>query len=428
MAVLAGPAWAETWGLASFTPPSGWKREQVGEALGYTRIEGQRWGRIVIYGAVPSRGERDLEADWQEIVVPAHHPSSFERGESKRGQGFTLSTGGGTFPFNGGEALVMLFTFTLDSGSAQSVVFTGGGKDFVPALTRFVESLRFAGKASAPPVEGAPPPPVATTKGGFQFTTTNFDDGWVATATDEGVALTKGPLRAFVHFPIAWTDETRRWGDEQRLLFFWNRLLSSRWRVPKVTVRPTPAGVGMISFGEGDGTDAQGTPAHVALAHQSENGNAYVVEVGAPDVASFRAALPTLESIMALRNMNKFDVAPRDLEGTWAGGGGAFNEYVNTTTGLSAGWSGAAVSDTFTFSGGRFTHAWTGFVQQGGMGRGNTGKRQGRFSVSSWTVTLTDDEGKTDTYRAQFELVRGGRVLHLVHQKFSGQAYHLVRR
>jgi len=43
-------------------------------------------------------------------------------------------------------------------------------------------------------------------------------------------------------------------------------------------------------------------------------------------------------------------------------------------------------------------------------------------------AALTDDQGHSNAYHAHFELVRGARVLHLVHQKFSGQAYHLVRR
>lgn len=423
--LVAGPAWAETWGLATFTPPAGWKREQVGKTLGFTYVEGQRWGRVAFYGAVSSRGApADLEADWKEIVVPAFHPTSFQKGEAKRGQGFTLSTAAGTFPFNGGESLAMLFTFTLDSGSAQAVLYTGD-EDFVPELTKVIESLRFAAQAPQAP---ASPAPVASTAGGFQFTTTNFDDGWVATATADGVALARKGTRAFLHFPVAWTDETRHMGDQARVLFFWNTLVSPRWKVPTVTVRPTEAGVGSISFGEGDGTDPQGQPVHVALAYASENGNAFAVEVVTRDAASFRAEFPTLESMMALKGMNKFDVAAKDLQGTWSGGGAAFAEYVNTATGLSAGWSGASVSDTFTFSGGRFTHSWAGFSQQGGVGRGSSGKSQGTVAVSSWTVTLTDSAGKTDAYRAQFELVRGGRVLHLVHQKYSGQAYHLVRR
>lgn len=434
LVLVAGPAWAETWGLATFTPPAGWKREQAGEALGFTHVDGQRWGRVVVYGAVPTRPSGDLEADWKDIVVPAHHPTSFEKGESKRGQGFTLHTGAGTFPFNGGDALALLFTFTLDSGYAQSVLYTGSGKDFVPELTKVLSTLRFAPKAPTPgptpgptPAPAAGPAPVASTKGGYQFTTTTFDDGWTATATDDGVALRKGATRAFLHFPVAWTDETRHMSDQARVLFFWNTLVSPRWRVPTVTARPTEAGVGSISFGEGDGTDPQGQPVHVALAYASENGNAYGVEVVTRDAASFRAEFPTLESVMALKGMNKFDVAAKDLQGTWSGGGAAFNEYVSSATGLSAGWSGASVSDTFTFQGGRFTHAWTGFSQQGGVAHGATGKSQGTFGVSSWTVTLTDDKG-ANAYRAQFELVRGGRVLHLVHQKYSGQAYHLVRR
>lgn len=431
LVAVAGPAWAETWGLATFTPPAGWTREQAGEALGFKRVEGARWARVVIYGAVPSRPSGDLEPDWKDLVVKPYHPTSFQKGESTRGQGFTLATGAGSFPWGDGEALALLFTFTLESGYAQSVLYIGSGRDFVPEATKVVESMRFTAgpKAAAPgPAPTPTPAPVASTKGGYQFVTTSFDDGWVATATDDGVALRKGATRAFLHFPVAWTDETRHMGDQERVLHFWNLLVSPRWRVPTVATRPTEAGVGQISFGEGDGTDPQGQPVHVALAYQSENGNAYGVEVVTRDAASFRAEFPTLERMMVLRAMNKFDVAAKDLGGSWSGGGAAFAEYVNSGTGLSAGWSGASVSDTFTFSGGRFTHAWSGFSQQGGVARGASGKRQGKVSVASWTVTLTDDEGRSDAYRAQFELVRGQRVLHLVHQKFSGQAYHLVRR
>jgi hypothetical protein len=54
-------------------------------------------------------------------------------------------------------------------------------------------------------------------------------------------------------------------------------------------------------------------------------------------------------------------------------------------------------------------------------------KYNGKMILTNWDLTLTNRfENKTDIYWAQFEAVRGGRVLHLTDKGASGIQYHLV--
>jgi hypothetical protein len=52
----------------------------------------------------------------------------------------------------------------------------------------------------------------------------------------------------------------------------------------------------------------------------------------------------------------------------------------------------------------------------------------GKYTLTNWDVTMTKRfEGKTDVFCAQFQAVKGGRVLHITNKTYSGNSYHLVK-
>jgi hypothetical protein len=56
-------------------------------------------------------------------------------------------------------------------------------------------------------------------------------------------------------------------------------------------------------------------------------------------------------------------------------------------------------------------------------------KYNGALTVSPWEIVMTKRfDGKTSTFWAQYEAVRGGRVLHLTDKTASGMQYHLGRK
>ncbi len=54
-------------------------------------------------------------------------------------------------------------------------------------------------------------------------------------------------------------------------------------------------------------------------------------------------------------------------------------------------------------------------------------KYSGRYSVSTWELTVTNRyQGKSDTFTGYFEATKGGRILHLTNKAATGIQYHLV--
>lgn len=58
----------------------------------------------------------------------------------------------------------------------------------------------------------------------------------------------------------------------------------------------------------------------------------------------------------------------------------------------------------------------------------HTEKTNGKYSAGNWEFTSIEKNGEKTEYHAQFEIVRGGRILHLVNKKYSGLAYHLTKQ
>jgi hypothetical protein len=138
---------------------------------------------------------------------------------------------------------------------------------------------------------------------------------------------------------------------------------------------------------------------------------------------------PDQERIEALLNYNKFSVTLADLSGTWdESSSSAINMY-NTITGAYAGMSTTAADNSFVFNAdGTYSSRHSGAF---GMTSNLTyydSNYKGRLTVSPWEITLTNRfEGKTETFWAQYEAVRGGRILHLTNKEAGGMRYRLAR-
>lgn len=415
----------ETFDVVAFKAPAGWTREATPAAIGFKRInpEARTWAQLAVYRSVESKGsiERDAVSEWEDIVRKPHPDASKPKVSDRPAIGeWKVKLASGQFGFEGASVSTTLVTFS-NGRRAASVLATSISSEFTGDMTKFLGSLTAAGAAEASP----PATPVASN---YQFSSTTFEDGWVASEAREGVLLKKGSSAVLLHFPVEYTDATRNLDDQPRVLHFWNTLVSPRHRVPTVNVKKSE-GYDRVYFGEGDGTDSSGGPVHVALLITSENGFARCIELVTPDAASFGQQFPNFERIRAMSNANKFNVGARDLTGTWANSSANYGQYVNAITGDSAGMRGVSKSESFVFRADG-TYAYKLVAASGQIGAQQIGKenKQGKFSVGNWELTTRDSDGVTSVYSAQFEVVRGGRVLHLQHKQLSGMSFHLVRR
>jgi hypothetical protein len=189
-----------------------------------------------------------------------------------------------------------------------------------------------------------------------------------------------------------------------------------------------------IYFASADAREAaSGRPVYVVLFKKGNAGR--WLEITAPDKASFEAQFGVVyaqegsnwERMAALGNLNKFAVAVADLAGTWKSSTGSGIEYFNVYDGSSLGMATSASTDEFVFG----TDGAYRSVSKIVMGTGanlSYGRETyaGRYTAGDWSLTLTQRfKGRTENYRAAFEAVRGGRILHLVRD--AAVEYHLFR-
>lgn len=272
------------------------------------------------------------------------------------------------------------------------------------------------------------------TPGKFTFHTTNWDDGWVSTIQSDRVVVTKGAVKVYVYFPIAHNDETRRQGRD----YYWDNYIAKEFRILTKQYQDKGEVMGMFQppYIEGQAIDpATGRNCFLGFHVSSGSGIMYPTLVVAPDAATLWATFPKANDlnssdISVMRNYNKFAIAQSDLTGTWDGGDFGAMNYYNAYSGNYLGMSAVAMSDEFTFNAdGTYSSKHSGGSGMVGSMQTYSQNYKGKATVSNWEIILPGRYGgKTSTYYAYFEIVNGGRVLHLQDKQYSGTKYALIRK
>lgn len=422
--------------IVSYKSPAGYKlAESTPRLRKLNKVTGTTYCAVTLLAALPSVGtvQQDFDAEWAllggqlTLGAPTSQPAPAIRG-------WQAVVGAGTFSQGSSSGLAMLTTLTGGSQRFSVLLLTNKLEACTGDYGKLVASLVLppvkAAAAGAPAASMPPPAPTTPTAASpYRFTTTTFQEGWTSTQRPDWVEVTSGAFTVRLHYPIAFTDDTRRLDPTARVQHLWNQLIAPRYRATNLSIAPTELGVGVSSFGEADVTEV-GTnrAAHVALLTTSQNGSAYVIEVVAPDVASLRKQFPTYDQIKAMAGFNKFQVDASDLRGTWENSSAAYGMYYSTADGSFAGMRGASVYDKFVFPGdGRYAWEAIGVVTGGGTGTAQVGTVKGTFRVNAWEATATDTDGKVTQYLLQFEAIRGGRLLVLQNKVASGLRYVLAR-
>ena len=161
----------------------------------------------------------------------------------------------------------------------------------------------------------------------------------------------------------------------------------------------------------------------------TNNGVSKCIEIISPSQAVFQQEFPTQEKIEALLNYNKFAVTLADLTGTWEEASGSYVNMYSTATGAYAGMNTASSAHKFIFDkAGSYKSEHSGAHGMVGSMQFFSQKYSGKATITNWDITLPNRfNGKTDIFWAQFEAVRGGRVLHLVDKASPVMDYHLVK-
>jgi hypothetical protein len=275
-----------------------------------------------------------------------------------------------------------------------------------------------AGNTSVPAVK-----PSVAKADGFQYTTTNFDDGWTSTVQEDWVQVTKGTIKILVHYPNKKSDEYNP-DVMGGLKNAWNILVAPRYSSAANMVFKPVSSFETIDFAEADLTEmGSGKVVHVVFFKKNfSNGAGKYIEFITPDKATFEREFGVYSTesyadiwtkMANMAGYNKFAVAPSDLKGKWTNDFSGFTQYVNAYTGNSAGMDTHSSAQEYTFGPGA-TYKWQLSVASGFVGniKFQSVKSNGKFSNPSiWQVHFSDLEGKPKTYNVSFSCIKGARVL-----------------
>jgi hypothetical protein len=269
----------------------------------------------------------------------------------------------------------------------------------------------------------------------FQFNTSNFDDGWVATVQSDWVLLEKANARVYLHFVLPYSSDTFSGTGVAERDYYWDNYVARQFNISGKLYNDVGEFVSALKpkYVEGRGTDPKtGEARYIAMTLAIAPNAAMITVASFPDEQSFRQQFPRANDkyssdLMAMNRYNKFAIGANDLLGTWQSGGTQMTQWYNAITGAYTGATMASSSATFHFMGnGSYNSIHNGAT--GVVGAMNTFQQEykGNYAVANWNVTATNRyEGRTENFDAHFQAVRGGRLLYMNDKR--GGEYTLVR-
>jgi hypothetical protein len=139
-------AQTETFDLATYTAPNGWKKSgNTPNVISYAITNNQKgtYAQIGIYASTNSKGnlQADFESEWQELIVKTYKPTKKpELIPTASENGWDAQGGGAPFEFNGGQSAAMLITMS-GYGRCMSIVILTNTDEFQSVIEKFLESV-----------------------------------------------------------------------------------------------------------------------------------------------------------------------------------------------------------------------------------------------------------------------------------------------
>lgn len=449
----------ERFDIASYAIPAGWVKETGNDFVAYTIVNNStsEYARILVFKSLPGTGkvETDFDTEWQELVQLNYKPGEFTNASvSEYKDGWTSKIGVAPFQYQNKNHAAILLTLAKEQ-TKMSSVFISNTVKYQADFENFGSSLNFGNSASKGNQQmtnnpnkssAAIPPekqeksqvPPASFSGNFQYSTSNFDDGWVATIQNDWVLVGKGNSRVYLYYAVPYNSDNFSGTGVMDRDYYWDNYIAKQFST--TTKQYNDAGEFISSlkpkYVEGWGVDpVSGKSAFIAMTLTVIPNAGKMTVASFPDEASFRQAFPKandqyVSDLTEMSRYNKFAIGQNDIFGTWQNGNTSTMQWAYETPSGYEGYAGMTVassSATFNFNtNGTYSSIHNGAT--GAVGNMSTYQQEykGNYNVSNWQITATNRyEGKTDNFSASFTAIRGGRILKL--NNGAGQDYSLVK-
>lgn len=266
----------------------------------------------------------------------------------------------------------------------------------------------------------------------YQYTTTNWDDGWASNIKEDWVEVTKGAVKVLLHYPRTNTNISA--DPEPYVNNAWNILVAPRYSnlqnykvvSPSLDYERAYLGFGTVT------ENASGKTVFVSLFKKGNSGwvetittdkTAFIQQFSFdPATVDWSTSSDIWNALRLMPNYNRFAVAATDIgqTGKWTNNFGANTFYYSLYTGL-GGMSSYSATEEFIFNGAS-TYQWQLFTANSAGGGTNFAKAQsaGNFSLrDNWHASFSNIEGKQVEYPVWFGAAKGGRVLFINGNPFS---------
>lgn len=428
----------EKFDIVSYSAPNGWQKTGNSDAAFFATEDKTKnvYCAITLFRAFASKGDSktNFNAAWNSLVADSFKLLNAPQMSAPANEnGWTIESGVSTYEKNGAKGMLMLITISGNEKMVNVLVLTNTDA-YQNQISSFVESISLPPVAAnqitelnRDPVQQTPPPNsfASGNTNGITKSTTTFSDGWTARVQPDYILVTKENFRVFLCYQIQINDQMRQMGIGE---YFWKNYVQTLFNAAPQTVKRDD--VSSIDFAEGNATDKQsGRSVYVAMSVSKQDGTAKVVIAAAPDRQTYYNQFPRPENLSQMLNSNRFAVTADDLVGEWGGRNAPFVQLYNIYTGNSAGLNMASLSEHFNFNiNGTYASEHSAATGMVGSQRFSEVKLNGRFQVSDWEMILTNREnGKTSTFSAYFEVVKGGKILHMTDKQYSSMQFHLFK-
>jgi len=417
--------------LVTYTPPNGWKKQATEQTVQWQHEDAAKgtFCIIMIFKSIPSTGggKENFDAAWETVVkeavtiktAPEMQPVATE-------DGWEVQSGYAPFESEGQNGIAILATSTGYTKMVNVLMLTNSDV-YEKQIADFLGSVSIAkpaGEDIKAPTGGKKPPLSPPVTDGFSFHTTNFDDGWISSIKEDWVEVAKGNIKVYLLYALPYNASDFSGTGLVARDYFWDNHVSKYYTIQTKQYQDNGEYIGSFKpdYVEGWATNKQtGEKVFIAMRLSIAPNAAYITIAASPDEASIRKQFPKANDkyssdLGAMSSYNKFAIGKNDLVGTWVNGdNGAMLTWYSTTTGNNVGSTAVAKSDVFRFNTGN-SYSSTHNGATGWVGSMNTYQQEykGTYTVTDWTVTATKRwDGKTEKFDSWFEVVRGGRVLHL---------------
>lgn len=425
----------DSFDIIQYTAPKGWKKEATQQAVQFSKQDDAK-GTYCIITVMKSltasaNAKENFDAAWvtvvKEMVKVSAEPEMQPAAEE---DGWKALSGYAPYESEGTKGIALLVTSTGFQKMVNILVLTNTDA-YEPDMSAFLGSVSFkkqdpvANKQLNKPSDPSPPSTL-----GYAFSRTNFDDGWVSTIHNDYVLVAKNNVKVYLSYIEKFNESDYSGTGLQKRHHYWDNYVSKYFTTGE---KKFDQGGSLSDYSqdfiEGWATDKQtGEKRYLGMIINviAYTGRLSVIIASAPDEQQFRRQFPKADSryhndLQPMYSYNKFAIGKNELAGKWSSSGGGTMGWYSTTTGQNVGATGVVKGDEFQFNtNSSYSSKHNGAT--GWVGSMNTYQQnyKGNYTVTDWTITITNRwDGKTEKYNAWFEVLKGGRVLHMDSQSLN---------